>query len=203
MRYRSRCRARTVRRCDTKGDPAAAPGPTAPGSACPALAMGHTCTLCPGWDVIPWLGCSALAGMSSHGWDVIPWLGCYPMAGMLCPGRDVIPWLGCSALAGMLCVVLMLCCVPRMSCVLWEPGAGSAPAVPLSVQAGGLQQPVCSTAAPEGRGSWAPFLPALRLIPGETAQPGTAPGLEGARDRGCGRGSIWQEGRTWLLGSGD
>lgn len=40
MRYCSRCRMRTVQRCDTKGDPAKIPGPTAPGSACSALAGG-------------------------------------------------------------------------------------------------------------------------------------------------------------------
>lgn len=52
MRYRSRCRTRTVQRCHTEGDPPATPGPIAP-------------TLTDGSHVhaLPWPGCSALAGM--------------------------------------------------------------------------------------------------------------------------------------------
>ena len=97
MRYRSHCRTRTVQRCDTEGDPAATPGPTAPGFACPTLADGSHV------HALPWPGCSVLAGMLCTGQDAL----CGPRA-LLCP-----------------------------TCV--QP-----------VQAGGLQQPVCTTAAPEG-----------------------------------------------------
>ena len=100
MRYRSHCRTRTVQRCDTEGDPAATPGPTAPGFACPTLADG------------------------SHV-HALPWPGCSVLAGMLCPGRDALCWPGCSALARMLCAVPVLCCVPRVCSLCRREGCSS------------------------------------------------------------------------------
>lgn len=65
MRYRSRCRTRTVQRCHTEGDPPATPGPIAP-------------TLTDGSHVhaLPWPGCSVRSPCSA-----------VPHASCLCSSR--------------------------------------------------------------------------------------------------------------------
>lgn len=74
MRYCSRCRTRTVRCCDTEGDPVEIPGPTEPSSDCSALAGGS---------------CVHLAGMFSLA-AIFSMAGMFSLAGMLCPGQDVL-----------------------------------------------------------------------------------------------------------------